>query len=355
MLQEYDFEIVHRPGSQNANADALSRLPLPHTTDTTGARLDHDEADAKVSMVSAQGFQHGLQLRQGGHTSQLPAPLGGSISVGVVDRLDTRPQPKQVALAVKAGVVLYEPFGGLCAGLEAVLRNGIVVQRYLYSDISPAARKVAAFRVAALQDMYPSQLLPEAVAGFAEVLPQDVSRVTPADLVRAGALSGHQWLVIAGPECKDFSPAGHSRGLEGVHAYTLEACIQVVGALQQLQPHKPPLYIVENAAMQYNFNSAYIRDTVFPAVCHRVGMPIALDAARVGSYAHRLRNFWQNWTDPVALGLSMREIPHPVGLHAADVLDAQRVCADVERSDAAPFYAANKKGMPRAALPTLVA
>ena len=27
-LQEYEFDVVHRPGSNNQNADALSRLPL---------------------------------------------------------------------------------------------------------------------------------------------------------------------------------------------------------------------------------------------------------------------------------------------------------------------------------------
>ena len=39
-MQEYDFEIVHRPGVTHQNADGLSRLPLPSTSDGTGACLD---------------------------------------------------------------------------------------------------------------------------------------------------------------------------------------------------------------------------------------------------------------------------------------------------------------------------
>jgi hypothetical protein len=40
ILQEYEFPIKHRHGVENANADGLSRLPLPSSEDGTGARLD---------------------------------------------------------------------------------------------------------------------------------------------------------------------------------------------------------------------------------------------------------------------------------------------------------------------------
>ena len=39
-LQEYDFQIVHRPGKLHQNADALSRDPMPSSFDGTGARLE---------------------------------------------------------------------------------------------------------------------------------------------------------------------------------------------------------------------------------------------------------------------------------------------------------------------------
>ena len=32
LLQQYNFEIIHRPGCQNGNADALSRRPYPNTS-----------------------------------------------------------------------------------------------------------------------------------------------------------------------------------------------------------------------------------------------------------------------------------------------------------------------------------
>ena len=352
MLQEFDFEIVHRAGTSNANADALSRFPLDDSKDTTGARLDHVMSiSVAASAPDLTVFHHPLAVRTGGNSVVLP----GGTTVHAVDRLDTHVQDKVTTRAVSKGITLYEPFGGLCAGLEAVLRNGIVVHRYYYSDTAPAARAVAAHRMAALQDLYPSQLPATATAQTFTAFPQDVSQVKPSHLAAAGATDSSQWMVIAGPECKDFSPAGHGRGLAGIHAYTLDACLQVIGALQQMQPATPPLYIVENAAMQYNFSSATVREEAYPAVCHALGIPITIDAARVGSYAHRLRNFWQNLSDPNMLANSMQGIEQPVGILAQDILDGQRVCSDVERDDKSPYHNANHKGMPRVAFPTLVA
>jgi site-specific DNA-cytosine methylase len=165
-------------------------------------------------------------------------------------------------------MVLIELFGGMAAGLEALLRNGVSILRYLYSDISVPAQQVAAFRCMTLHHKYPN-LLPLSAfsATFTTGLPMDVHTITPAILSSAGALLGDQWIVIAGPECKDFSPAGNSVGATGFHARTMVSCIQVIGALQQLQPRRPPFYIIENAAMQHNWRSATIRDVDFPNLC----------------------------------------------------------------------------------------
>jgi hypothetical protein len=58
--------------------------------------------------------------------------------------------------ALTDGVTLYEPFGGLCAGLEMVLRAGISVKQYLYSDSDMTAQRIAQHRVRLLQTQYPS-------------------------------------------------------------------------------------------------------------------------------------------------------------------------------------------------------
>ena len=97
---------------------------------------------------------------------------------------------------------------------------------------------------------------------------------------------------------------------------------------------------MENAAMQYNFRSAVIREEVFPAVCAMLGTPVMIDAAQFGSYAHHMRNFWQNFSSPGYLGPSLAATAREPGLIAQDILHAGRSCAPVHQSvsDKSPFY-----------------
>jgi hypothetical protein len=47
LLQEYDFEVVHRAGIANLDADGLSRNPNPSGEDLTGARW-HGDCDREA-------------------------------------------------------------------------------------------------------------------------------------------------------------------------------------------------------------------------------------------------------------------------------------------------------------------
>ncbi len=47
ILQEYDFQVVHKPGAANLDADGLSRNPCTSQEDDTGARW-HGEVDEEM-------------------------------------------------------------------------------------------------------------------------------------------------------------------------------------------------------------------------------------------------------------------------------------------------------------------
>jgi hypothetical protein len=56
ILQEYDFQVVHRPGITNLDADGLSRNPCTSQEDTTGARWADEEDEEMVPGWHAAGF-----------------------------------------------------------------------------------------------------------------------------------------------------------------------------------------------------------------------------------------------------------------------------------------------------------
>ncbi|MGB8816241.1 MAG: reverse transcriptase domain-containing protein [Minisyncoccia bacterium] len=470
ILQEYDFEVVHRAGQIHQNADALSRQPLPSDEDTTGARLDDDSAHVHAcsAILASRPTTDSLGIRGGGGHAALavmadalheascsnpeyvqswaaaatvqsrlranasfidrfapsnfsvfqghnPAlldhgeqelwadepesattreklhrkaatwvrtamaapegrPSGGSpqhpiklagegadhFGVRATTALDTQVIAPQFFANTPAGITLYEPFGGLCAGLEMVLANGIPVRRYLYSDISKACQLVAQHRVTQLAARYPSLFTIDAAEGMF-CLPQDVRQITTRHLVDAGALDGSQWLVVAGWECQDLSAAGSGEGLQGKRSNTFYDLLRIVGSLQQLQSRKPPAYLLENTYMKHKKGKVLRRD--YPRICTAIGQPITIDAAQCDSYAHRLRCFWTNLADTTLLAqVFSRAVRRTPGLHVDSILDEGRVTAPVHRTERCGWegwYVCNKgthanPGM-RCVLPTLMA
>ncbi|KAJ9513219.1 hypothetical protein QJQ45_029518 [Haematococcus lacustris] len=253
-------------------------------------------------------------------------------------RLDTTLIPTTFFPAAANGIVLLELFGGLCAGLDMCLRNGVTVCRYLYCDTNPAAQRVAQHRLSALSTQYPTLLPASAYATAFTSLPSDVRTITTSHLVGAGAMAGQQWLVVAGWECQDLSSAGTQAGMHGPHSSTHHDCLRIIGSMQQLQPSCPPGYILENVAVQHNLSSPAVAAQLQP-LCQLFGEPLCFDAAIVGSYAHRVRNYWTNLCDTAAVAAVLA---HADRGHAQvqDILDPGR---------RAPLAA------PLCVLPTLVA
>jgi hypothetical protein len=96
-----------------------------------------------------------------------------------------------------------------------------------------------------------------------------------------------------------------------------------------------------------------IRD--FEVICSIIGQPVLLDAARFGSGAHRLRNFWTNLALPHHLICCANQVHRNPNLFADKWLDPGRETINAAHSDFLPFYPCNKKGERRRSFPTLVA
>ena len=260
--------------------------------------------------------------------------------------------------AAQAGLVVYEPFGGLCSGLEMVLRNNLPVHTYLYSDTDPAAQAVAKHRLRLLQARYPELLPPSALLHTFTAVPQDVWHITPALLQELTSRYQRQWLVVGGWECQDLSPAGTGAGLTGQKSNTLAPLMQILANLQMVQQQLPPAYIVENTSMQFNFRHPDVATRQFELICQALGQPICIDATQFDSLAHRVRNYWTNLCDPQRLEATVKRVKRTPHLRVDAVIDPDsgRIPAIVTNTEQVKDgrYPANIQGQPRSAWPTFV-
>ena len=346
-------ELLH--GNSGALADPVDTSPVTRcgvaaaeTCRLRSSAVDLYAVAAQQLRFSAREQPH--QLQASGH------PDEWGVKTTVAKLCTQRVGAVAWKAAMDEGVVLYEPCGGIAAGLEGVLANGVKVKRYLYSDIDAAACKVAQSRLMDLHYKYPHLLSLEAFAHAFHSLPADVTRVSTEALVSAGARQGDQWLVIAGWSCEDLSAAGKGKGLEGARSSNFYDIMRIVGVLQQLQLQRPPAYILENTHMQTPNNHQHVREVSFPAICQAIGQPVELDAARCGSYAYRLRNFWSNLACPRAVQTVCNCIQREPGRFVQSVLDEGRAAPPVTQAHPPPWYSCNKdQGAELEALPTLVA
>ena len=62
LLQEYDFNVVHRAGLKHTNADVLSRFPVASSEDYSGARFDEEVKEKVKAMLARQQEEDGRVL-----------------------------------------------------------------------------------------------------------------------------------------------------------------------------------------------------------------------------------------------------------------------------------------------------
>ena len=79
-----------------------------------------------------------------------------------------------------------------------------------------------------------------------------------------------------------------------------------------------------------------------------------IDAAAMGSRAHRLRNFWTNLADSRLLSAVVESVERDPGILVQQIMDQGRMVPLAQRNSPTNYYPCNKAGQPMAALPTFV-
>jgi hypothetical protein len=119
----------------------------------------------------------------------------------------------------------------------------------------------------------------------------------------------------------------------------------------QISQGWPPGYIVENVLVVSSLRSRTLESMHLIHEIH--GMPIMIDAAAVGSRAHRPRLWWIKMALAELLQSVLSHIKWP-NMYVSDILDLHRAPWRVYHNDQAPLAVIHCKREPRRALPTLV-
>ena len=245
------------------------------------------------------------------------------------------------------GIRVVELFAGLGTGLAAALEAGLSIQSYTYVDNNAIVSRAAKHHLQQLQMRYPKQLPASAIQGCMSRLPADIALIGQEDLQRLGRVD----LVVAGWPCQGHSRAGLGLGLQDPRSALFWELLRLLKWWQRTQV-TPVAYILENVPPLGSVSAQVQADA--QEVCLHLGEPVTVDAAALGSYAHRLRWKWTNLAAAPGISMALRLITRPVGRCVDHILDAGRHSQTVVQADTAPLALVNNVGQPRLALPTLM-
>ena len=211
-----------------------------------------------------------------------------------IDMTELRKFPNPVARSMFAhaygkGITVYEPIGGMCAGLEACLRNGFKVSRYLCSEPDANAASVVSSRLECLSSEYPHLLEPDAYKRVWLDLPLDPAAVDERALLASGACDDSQWFVFASWCWHD---VGKKEGALLPNAGVTDHVFQILQTLQRIQ-RRGPAYMFVCEQPRQSWKQAVAAQQ---RLTQCLGAPVLVDAVQFDSFAHRLSAHWTNLT-----------------------------------------------------------
>ncbi|CAI5973665.1 unnamed protein product [Closterium sp. NIES-65] len=242
---------------------------------------------------------------------------------------------------------MVELFGGIGAGLAAVLKAGVAVKEWIYVEKDTRVRKMAENHAKKLQEEYPELLGEEVIERAMRGTVRDVRHIT-RDMVRSW---GHVDLLVAGWECQGVSRAGKGKGMEDPRGALLLDLLRIMDWIKEGQGEVT--YLLEHLDLEGDLREPVRR--VRELVTKRLGKGVRCDAARLGARAHRVRRYWQNVVLEDQLQEELDGVKRSWGRTVKDILEVGRMAAPVKKGRHETQCPCNKVGEERRAWPTLVA
>ncbi|CAI7849114.1 unnamed protein product [Closterium sp. NIES-54] len=216
---------------------------------------------------------------------------------------------------------LVELFGGIGAGLSAVVRNGIAVRKWTYVEKEPVVRRMAEHHARKLQAEYPELLSERVIREAMGGTIHDVKEISEAEVASWGQVD----LLVAGWECQGVSWAGKGKGEGDQRTRLMEELFRILEWLQERQGRVA--YLLENLDLEGDSREPIrlVRDRIRG----QLGEGVSCDAARMGSYAHRLRMYWQNVVPAMQLQAEIEGVKRAAERKVQDILAPGRTPAPV--------------------------
>ena len=322
--------------AQQEEEDSVVRL-RKEVRDTNLARRDN----AAVKLAAASPLTLPALLPS---SQWLGDPVYGAVPINTSVR-QLSPQ------SLRDGLHVVELFGGVGLGvLRSALAAGYSIKCYTYVDYDPISRRIAAQVLQKLQQQHPEQLPSTAIQAFDQRLPQSIACI--GNLLLSNLITRHGPIDILGAswECQSVSRAGKQQGAEDPRFRYFFNMVSIINFIEREQTSSC-VYILENTYPGERCSPAVIKANNL--VQAFIGAPVLIDAAGVGSAAHRVRLFWSNMLQPsiIQAALPTNVLPRP---SLEVILKSFHIPTKPGHSDHFPFAAHNQVGWERTCMPTVV-
>jgi site-specific DNA-cytosine methylase len=159
-------------------------------------------------------------------------------------------------------------------------------------EIDPVVRRILEYRVHVLHRRYPDQLPAVACEGLLTALPPDIRLVGSPELGRFMPIH----VVTVSSPCQGLSHADRNgRGLANPRSELISEAWRILGYLSRHQTVKPAYTFEMVDARDHPSQDARDGFSIIDRVAgEAVDMAIVINAAKLGSAAHRVRAFWTN-------------------------------------------------------------